>query len=243
MNRNIIVTGASRGIGKAIALAFAACNDHLFLTCRTRTNELSAVRDEALKKGALSVTLFSGDLSDEKNCDALFDAFEKSYRHLDILVNNAAVDTFSLFQDASDEDTRCVLSANLLAPMRLIKKAVPMMLSRHEGRIINISSVFGVYGASMEADYSAAKGGLNALTRSLGKELAPSGIAVNALALGAVDTEMNIRLSDEERQALEDEIPFGRMASPSEAAEMVRIIAEAPYYLTGQVIEFSGGWF
>ena len=116
------------------------------------------------------------------------------------------------------------------------------MIRRRQGRILNISSIWGVCGASCEAAYSAAKGGVNAFTQALAKELAPSGIAVNALACGAIDTDMNRWLTAEERQALFDEIPAGRMGTPEEVACMAYLLSEAPSYLTGQIIRLDGGW-
>ena len=116
------------------------------------------------------------------------------------------------------------------------------MIHRRQGKIINVSSVWGVCGASCEAAYSAAKGGVNAFSRALAKELAPSNIQVNALALGAMDTEMNQWMEEEERNALQAEIPAGRMGKPEEAAEMIFSLATSPDYLTGQIIQFDGGW-
>ena len=116
------------------------------------------------------------------------------------------------------------------------------MVRKKQGTIINISSVWGVCGASCEAAYSASKGGVNALTMALAKELAPSGIQVNAIACGAIDTDMNRFLEPEERDALLEEIPAGRMGTPEEAAQLVLQLAQSPSYLTGQIIRLDGGW-
>ena len=133
------------------------------------------------------------------------------------------------------------MDTNLSSVFYCCREAVPYMVSRKQGRIINISSIWGISGASCEAAYSASKAGLNGLTQALAKELAPSNIQVNAIACGVIDTEMNARLDEEERNALREEIPAGRFGTPEEAAKLVLLLAEAPAYLTGQIIRMDGG--
>ncbi len=148
-----------------------------------------------------------------------------------------------LLTDMKDEDWRRVLGTNLDSLFYTCRAAVPGMVKRHEGRIINISSVWGNVGASCEVAYSASKGGVNSFTKALAKELAPSGISVNAIACGVIDTDMNRNeLSEQELSELEEEIPVGRMGSPEEVAELVLHICDAPLYFTGQVITMDGGW-
>ena len=142
----------------------------------------------------------------------------------------------------TDEEWRTVLDTNLSSAFYCCREAIPHMVSKKQGRIINISSMWGTSGASCEAAYSASKAGLDGLTRALAKELAPSNIQVNAIACGVIDTEMNGRLDREERAALEDEIPAGRFGTAEEAAGLVLMLAEAPSYLTGQVIGMDGGF-
>lgn len=134
------------------------------------------------------------------------------------------------------------MRTNVTSAFLCARAAIPYMLRRKSGSIINVSSVWGCVGASCEAAYSASKGAVNALTRALAKELAPSGIAVNAVACGAVDTDMNACFSPEERQEIAEEIPAGRFALPSEAADLIYTLAERPSYLTGQIIRLDGGW-
>ena len=143
--------------------------------------------------------------------------------------------------DMGDDEWRRVIDTNLSSVFYCCRAAIPPMISRKSGRIINISSMWGNSGASCEAAYSASKAGVNGLTRALAKELAPSQIQVNAVACGVIDTDMNRQLTDEERQALEDEIPAGRYGTADEIAEVVWDIAHAPRYLTGQVIGVDGG--
>ena len=140
------------------------------------------------------------------------------------------------------EEWERLISVNLSSVFYCCKLAIPGMVRKKQGTIINISSVWGVCGASCEAAYSASKGGVNALTMALAKELAPSGIQVNAIACGAIDTDMNRFLEPEERNALLEEIPAGRMGTPEEAAQLVLQLAQSPSYLTGQIIRLDGGW-
>jgi 3-oxoacyl-[acyl-carrier protein] reductase len=157
-------------------------------------------------------------------------------------VNNAGISTFNLCQDVTDEELSTMLSANVSDMFKLTRSVIPYMLKTGSGRILNVSSVWGVSGASMESVYSLTKGAVNAFTKALGKELAPNHIPVNAIAIGCVDTDMNGWMSPEDRAAVEDEIPFGRMAAPVEVGEFICLLAQAPRYLTAQIIQFDGGW-
>ena len=159
-----------------------------------------------------------------------------------LLVNNAGISTFNLAQDVSDDELEEMLDANVKDMFRLTRAVIPYLLRASEGRILNMSSVWGVVGASMESVYSLTKGAVNAFTEALGKELAPNHIPVNAIAIGCVDTDMNGWMSAEDRAQLEDEIPYGRMCTAAEIADLVRLLAAAPAYLTGQIIRFDGGW-
>jgi 3-oxoacyl-[acyl-carrier protein] reductase len=157
-------------------------------------------------------------------------------------VNNAGTSHLGLFQDMTPEEWDRLIRTDLSSVFYMTRLAVPRMLSLGHGKIINVSSVWGASGASCEAAYSAAKGGVNALTRALAKELAPSHIQVNAVAPGTIDTEMNAWLSAEDRAALEEEIPAGRFGTAGEAAQVILMLAEGPEYLTGQIVTVSGGW-
>ena len=159
-----------------------------------------------------------------------------------VLVINQGKSTLNLTQDYSSEETDSLLQANLLEPFQLVQHMIPYLLRAKEGRILFSSSVWGNVGASMESLYSLTKGGINSFVKALGKELAPSHIAVNAVAFGAVDTDMNAWLTEEERSSLEEEIPYGRMATVEEAADFLLLLSKAPLYLTAQVIPFDGGW-
>jgi 3-oxoacyl-[acyl-carrier protein] reductase len=161
---------------------------------------------------------------------------------LDVLINNAGVAYYGLLQDMEPEDWDRVIRTNLTALFNSCKLAIPKMLKKHAGKIINVSSVWGSAGASMECAYSASKGGVDTFTKALAKELAPSNIQVNAVAPGVIDTDMNAHLSPEEREMLISSIPAGRMGTPEEAAELIYTLSRAANYLTGQIVSLDGGW-
>lgn len=241
MDRIVIITGASSGIGRACAAYFGGLRDRVVLSGFRRVDALYSAAKEIRRNGGASC-VHIGDLSDPDEAEQLLDTCEEAFGTPDILVNCAGISDVRLFQDGTAGSSERLFRTNLLSVISVTRAAVKRMLPRHSGRIISISSVYGASGASMEAEYAATKGGIDALTRSLAKELAPSGIAVNAVSPGAIDTPMNGWLTQEERAALEDEIPAGRMGTPEEVAEMVGLIASAPLYLTGAVIPFNGGW-
>jgi 3-oxoacyl-[acyl-carrier protein] reductase len=259
MNHTVLVTGASRGIGRAIARRFAENGDRLILVCRANMTKLEELRAECLEKWGTRCLLFSGDLSHACTVDRLFKLLREAPATFagnglapdnevpspwlpDIVVNCAGISRVGLIQDMSLEEWHELTDTNLTAAFSIIKAAIPGMLARGGGKIINISSVWGCVGASCEAAYSATKGGLNALTMALGKELAPSNIQVNAIACGCIDTDMNSFLSEDERAKLIEEIPAGRMGMPEEVAHLTWQLTEGNSYLTGQVIRLDGGW-
>lgn len=238
--KNILVTGSSRGIGRACALAFAEGGHHVFINCRSSLDQLRETERQITEAGG-SCTMLPGDVSSPGDVRAMFEQIAASCGGLDVLVNNAGCAYFGLLTDMSDEDWRAVIDTNLSSAFYCCRAALPYMIPRRTGKIINISSMWGTSGASCEASYSAAKSGLHGLTRALAKELAPSNIQVNALACGVIDTEMNAVLDAAERAALEEEIPAGRYGTAEEAAQMVLLLSEAPSYLTGQIIGLDGG--
>ncbi len=239
--KTILVTGASRGIGKAIALRFAREGWNVAISCRQKKDQLFQTAGEIENNGGVCLP-FIGDMGKMDDCRELFQQIKLRFGGLDMLVNNAGISYVGLLQEMSEEEWTRLISVDLHSVFFCCKLAVPDMIRREHGRILNISSVWGVCGASCEAAYSAAKGGVNAFTQALAKELAPSGIAVNALACGAIDTDMNRWLSAEERAALCEQIPAGRLGTPEEAAQMAYLLSMAPAYLTGQIIRLDGGW-
>lgn len=160
----------------------------------------------------------------------------------EILVNNAGISHIGLLQDMTPMQWDDIIRTNLSSVFYTSRVIIPYFLQEKHGRIINVSSVWGSVGASTEVAYSTTKGGINAFTKALAKELAPSGIPVNAVACGMIDTSMNSFLDPEELAAVIDEIPAGRAGTPQEAAALIRQVAEAPDYMTGQIITLDGGW-
>lgn len=243
MNRPVaLITGASRGIGREIALTFAHHGYDCIITCLNRQDALLSVRDEITSLG-LSCLTFIGDLGRWEDCCRLFADITDRFDCLDVLVNNAGVAYIGLLQDMTPDEWNHLLQTNLSSCFYCSKLAIPLMLKHHSGNILNISSVWGNVGASCEAAYSATKGGINTLTKALAKELAPSGIRVNAIACGVIDTEMNHCFSEEERALLQDEIPMGRFGTAKEVGTFAYSIVSRAPYLTGQVITYDGGWF
>ena len=236
-----IITGASRGIGRETAKAFAKEGYSLLLNCEKNTALLEELKTEIdqspeiiLKQGSFSSAFLEN----------YFHTKESNRIEIDelVLVINQGKSTLNLTQDYTADEIDNLLQANLLEPFQLVQRMIPYLLHAKEGRILFSSSVWGNVGASMESLYSLTKGGINSFVKALGKELAPSHIAVNAVAFGAIDTDMNAWLSEEEKAELEEEIPYGRMAKAEEAADFLLLLSKAPLYLTAQVIPFDGGW-
>lgn len=241
MRKTAVITGASRGIGRAAALQFAGAGYDLAVSCHSHPELLVSLQAEAERLGA-SCLCFTGDMGREEDCACFFRQAAGRYSHIDVLINNAGISITGLFQDMTGAQWQRILDSNLSSVFYCCQQAVRLMLPRQCGSIVNVSSVWGNVGASCEVAYSATKGGVSSLTRALAKELAPSHIRVNAAAFGAIDTDMNRFLDEDERAALCDEIPMGRMGSPDEAARLLLQLAEGPEYLTGQVVTMDGGW-
>ena len=224
--KKALITGASRGIGRAIAEKLQ--NEYeLYLICRQNTDMMADLPGRH----------YTGDVSDHSFVSEVF----KDIQSLDLLINNAGISHFGLIQDMTPSEWDTMIGTCLTSVYNTVNLAVPLMVRAGSGRIINISSMLGISGASYETAYSAAKGGVNTFTRALAKELAPSGIAVNAIAPGVVDTDMNKHLSDDEMKELISQIPAGRICSPEEVALAAYHLSEMPVYLTGQVITMDGG--
>lgn len=234
-----LITGASRGIGLAIAEAFAESGYDLVLTCSKSFDDLQGNATRLMQKYEINALPVQADMGNFSEVEKLFAQIPS----LDVLVNNAGISHIGLLSDMNVEEWCRVMSVNLDALFYTCKLATPLMLQQHAGRIINISSVWGNVGASMEVAYSASKGGVNAFTKALAKELAPSNIQVNAIACGVIDTPMNACFSEEELAALREEIPADRIGNPEEVAKLVLQTAQAPSYMTGQIITIDGGWY
>ena len=238
MRKKALITGASRGIGAAIADMLAKEGYDLVITCKNSKESLERQAGQLRGDYGVCCEAILCDASDPEQVDAMLGQIG----NVDVLVNNAAVSYVGLLTDMSVEKWREVLDTNLSSLFYTCRGVLPGMVRRKKGKIVNISSVWGARGASMEVAYSASKGGMNAFTRALAKELAPSNIQVNAAAFGVIDTQMNRCFSQEERAALVEEIPADRMGTAAEAARLVGQILHMPDYFTGQVVTMDGGW-
>ncbi|PKM68485.1 MAG: 3-oxoacyl-ACP reductase [Firmicutes bacterium HGW-Firmicutes-2] len=236
-----LVTGASRGIGEAIAITLAKNGYDLIITSRNSQLDLENVAIKIETIGARCRWLTS-DVASYEDTKNLFEQITDYTDHLDLVVNNAACSYIGLLTDMSVDTWNQLLNTNLSGLFHTSKFAIPMMVATKKGVILNISSIWGGTGASCEVAYSATKGGVNSFTKALAKELAPSNIRVNAVACGVIDTHMNAWLSDSEKEALISDIGLGRMGTPQDVANTVLFLAsDASDYITGQIITVDGG--
>lgn len=240
-SKTVLITGASRGIGKAIALRFAKEGFRIAITCKNSKSDLLRTKAEIESMGSPCLA-YVGDMGSYSDVNELFKLITKTLGPVHILVNNAGISYVGLFTETDPDVWNNIINSNLTSVYNCSHQAVPDMIRAKEGKIINISSVWGICGASCEVAYSASKGGMNAFTKALAKELAPSKIQVNAIACGAIDTSMNSFLSEEDKESLAEEIPAGRMGKAEEVAELTWQLASGNDYLNGQVITLDGAW-
>ena len=237
---NILITGASRGIGRAVAIEFAKNKHNIIICAKSDLEGLQKTRQLIENEG---VSCYTGlcDVTNEESVKNFISDSAKTIGQTDILINNAGISYIGLLQDMSLDDWNKILNTNLTSAFLMSKYVIPEMLKKQSGHIINISSVWGNIGASMEVAYSASKGGINSFTKALAKELAPSNISVNAISPGFIDTDMNKVFEKDELDAIFEEIPMGRAGKPSEVAKLIYKIAMSDY-ITGQIITIDGGW-
>lgn len=242
MAHTCMITGASRGIGAAIATRFAAAGYNLILCCKNSFAHLEERKEQLHNQYGVEVLCFQGDVAEYAFVEEMVEEGLKHFGQIDVLVNNAGIAHVGLLTDMSIAEWNHIVATNLTSVFATAKLVAPSMVARQKGKILNISSVWGSVGASCEVAYSACKGGMNAFTRALGKELAPSNVQVNAIACGCIDTAMNNCFSEEEKAILAQEIPAGRFGTPEEVAELAFSICNNNTYLTGQIITLDGGW-
>lgn len=238
----VLITGASRGIGAAVAERFASVGMHVVIHYLHAHEAANEVARACLAYGVKVLTV-TADLRSKEQLLRMKEKMEQHGLVPDILVNNAGISHTGMLSDVTEDEWDQVMDINLKGMFLCTQLFMSHMIRQKYGRIINVSSIWGISGASCEVVYSTAKGGVNAFTKSLAKELAPSGVTVNAVAPGVVETSMNNHLGSEEKQALRDEIPVGRFAHPDEIASLVYFIAlPESSYITGQIISPNGGW-
>ena len=239
--KTALITGASRGIGAACAAKFAKCGWRVIINYNASEAAAAALAAKITAEGGEAYT-FRADIADAAECEKLVAFAERvGEGKIDALVNNAAIDLMGLFGDISPDEEKRLFDINLFGAMHCTRAALPAMIRAHDGAIVNISSIWGRVGASCEVHYSTSKAAVIGFTRSLAKEVAPSGIRVNCAAPGVIDTDMNKNLSPEDLAAFCEEVPMGRMGTPEEVAECVYFLANAGY-VTGQVLGVDGGY-
>lgn len=238
-----IITGASRGIGAAIAETMAAKGYDLVLVYRSGKDAAEAVkvRCEEIRTGIRVITA-AADVSSEEDCQKVFDAAKENFGRVDVLVNNAGQTKDGLAMRMSREQFTSVIDTNLTGAFMLSKLCLALMSRQRKGRIINMSSVAGVYGNAGQANYAASKAGMIGLTKSLAKEMGSRNITVNAIAPGFIETDMTAALSEDLKKSAMGRIPLGRLGQAKDVAAVVAFLAsDEAAYVTGQVIEVSGG--
>lgn len=241
--KTVLITGASHGIGRAIAQRFAKESiKNIIITGFKSKEELLKLKEELVNEYGVNCMSYICDIGECKAVEKMFMEINSQLGGVDVLVNNAGICHIGLLSDMSEYEWQRVINTNLTSVFNCSKLSIPHMVRQRKGKIINISSVWGICGASMEAAYSASKGGVNAFTKALAKELAPSNIQVNAVACGAINTKMNAHLDEEELRGLIEEIPSDRLGEPEEVAELVYMLSAGNEYLTGQVIQLDGAW-
>ena len=238
MAKNVLITGGSGGIGSAIVREFAAHGYGVAFSYRTQKGRAQELEKE------LSATTFAkayaADLTDTQQANDLVRAVLEDFSHVDVLVNCAGVSVSGLSQEMTDADYAAIFDGDVKSVFAVTRALLPHMIGRKTGAIVNLSSVWGVYGASCEVLYSAAKAAVDGMTKALAKEVGASGIRVNAVAPGWIETPMNARYSAEDKAAFAESVALCRVGTPEEVAHAVRFLAEATY-VTGQILSVDGG--
>ncbi len=238
--KNIIVTGGSRGIGACIVKELAKQGHNVVLNYNN--SEIEAIKiQEELKQEGFIIDIFKADVSKRDEVKKLIDFSIKQFEHIDVLINNAGVDNEKQIQDITDEDWNNVINTNLYSVFCTIQEILPKMISRKNGCIINISSIYGTNGGSCATVYSASKAGVDGMTKALAKELGPSNIRVNSIAPGFINTDMNKDFTQEDIKELVEKFSIKRIGKTIDIARCVKWLIEDEY-TTGQVIRIDGGW-
>ena len=235
--RCVLISGGDRGIGAAAARAFWQAGYRVAVLYHTH-----AEAAEALEKALPGLLAVQCDVASRASCEVAFHTVEQAVGHVDVLVSNAGIAQQKLFTDITPEEWQHMLDVNLTGAFHLCQLALPGMIRRKAGRILTVSSMWGQTGGSCEVHYSAAKAGLIGLTKALAKEEGPSGITVNCVAPGVIDTDMMAAFTAEDKAALAEETPVGRLGSADEVAQLLVFLAgESAGYITGQVFGVNGG--
>ena len=232
----ILITGASRGIGKEIARRLAQDGNAVIVNYNKSEEQAQKLQQENP-----NIEIYKADVSQREEVHKMIENILNKYGKIDVLVNNAGISESKVFTDVTDEDWNKIINTNLYSAFCVTQEVLPNMIHNKKGCIINISSVWGIVGASCETIYSIAKAGVDGMTKSLAKELGPSNIRVNSIAPGIIDTDMNKKLTSNDIKNIEEEIQLGKIGKTIDIARCVKWILEDEY-TTGQIISVNGGW-
>lgn len=236
----VIITGASRGIGKEIAKTLVQKGNIVIANYNKSEEEAIKLKNEMQKQGN-KLEIYQADVSKEEECKSLVEYVLTKYKKIDILINNAGISKTQLITEVTKKDWEEIINTNLYSAFSMCQQVAPNMIHNKKGCIINISSIWGQVGASMEVAYSVSKAGMDGLTKALAKELGPSGIRVNSIAPGFINTEMNKSYTKKEIDNIKEEITLEKIGETSDIAKCVEWLIEDKY-TTGQVIGINGGW-
>ena len=240
-NKTAVITGASRGIGRAIAETFAANGYNVVINYNNSQAEAQSIKEQLDKKG-FSCSVFKADVSKYDEAKALIDFCIQQYGKIDVLVNNAGISEIKLFTDITPDEWKRMLDTNLTSVFNCSQNALKYMISEHSGSIINVSSMWGVSGASCEVHYSASKAGVIGLTKALAKEVGLSNIRVNCIAPGVIMTDMMKSFDQTDLDAIKEEIPLNKFGTPEDVANMALFLAsDKAGFITGQIFGVNGG--
>ena len=242
MNKTVIITGAAKGIGRAIAKDFAYSGYNVCINYNTSEEKAKELCQELAKDGC-NVIIYKADVTNRQEVDKMVDYVIGTFGNIDVLINNAGISEYKLFTDITQEDMEKMVNVNILGVFNTTQSVLKKsMLPRKDGTIINISSIWGMVGASLEVAYSTTKAAIIGMSKALAKELAPSNITVNVVAPGAISTDMISSLSKEDLEVLKEEIPLGKIGNVEDVAASVKFLASyEARYITGQVISPNGG--
>ncbi|MBQ2672189.1 MAG: glucose 1-dehydrogenase [Clostridia bacterium] len=242
MKKAAIITGASRGIGAAVAIKLAEKGYNIVINYNNSEKSAMDTLKKVRKAGAMAIAL-KGDVSNYEEAKYVVEKSLAEFSHIDVLVNNAAMSIHKLFTDMTPEECSKIFDVNLGGVLNFSRLVLPNMIKNHSGKIINISSVWGITGAALESIYSASKAAVIGFTKALAKEVGPSGINVNCVAPGVIDTDMNKNLSKEDIKKLIDNTPLMRLGTPEDIANVTAFLcSEEANFITGQVINSDGGF-
>ncbi len=236
MPKVVLITGASRGIGREVANKLA--KDGYKVIANYNKSEKEALK---LKEENENIDIFKADVSKRDECQKLVEYTINNYEKIDILINNAGISKVGLFTDLKDNEWEEIIQTNLYSAFYMSQEVLKNMIKEKNGCIINISSIWGIVGASCEVAYSISKAGINGMTKALAKEVGPSNIRVNAIAPGMIETEMISDLTEEDKKEIIEETPLRKIGKPADIYKTVKYLIEDEY-TTGQIISPNGGW-